>query len=142
MPRIAEKMPSPLKCLYRGLQKLGLSHWGIGPMIVFLFTLAGGCSLPEKYHPRLIGFRSKDDFAPSCPSAKFPLVSPTLRIMSSFLVVAAAKNLVAMNPHNAAVFDVKRLIGQARTFLYHPYLEHCKFLKAAEILLIEDHLGK
>ncbi|KAK1459473.1 hypothetical protein CMEL01_02472 [Colletotrichum melonis] len=66
MPSIAEKVPSPLKCLYRRPQKLGLSHWAIGPMIAFLCTLAGGCSSPEKHHPR-------DDFAPLCPSAKFPV---------------------------------------------------------------------
>ncbi|KAK1534310.1 hsp70-like protein [Colletotrichum costaricense] len=32
--------------------------------------------------------------------------------MSSFLIVSAAKNQVAMNPHNTVVFDAKRLIGR------------------------------
>ncbi|KAG7054019.1 hsp70-like protein [Colletotrichum scovillei] len=71
MPRIAEKMPSPLKCLYRRLQKLGLSHWA---------------------HDLVTEFCSKDDFAPLCPSAKFPLVSPILGIMSTYLIGDAAKN--------------------------------------------------
>ncbi|KAK1639861.1 hypothetical protein BDP81DRAFT_404510 [Colletotrichum phormii] len=39
------------------------------------------------------------------------LVSPTLSVLSVFLVVGVAKNQVAMNPHNNVVFDAKRLIG-------------------------------
>ncbi|KAK1508466.1 hsp70-like protein [Colletotrichum tamarilloi] len=44
------------------------------------------------------------------PAGLVELVSPTLRIMSSFLIVGAAKNQVAMNPRNTVVFDAKRLI--------------------------------
>ncbi|KXH63154.1 hsp70-like protein [Colletotrichum nymphaeae SA-01] len=32
--------------------------------------------------------------------------------MSSFLIVDAAKNQVAMNPHHTMVFNAKRLIGR------------------------------
>ncbi|KAJ0317941.1 hypothetical protein COL5a_010925 [Colletotrichum fioriniae] len=53
------------------------------------------------------------------------MISPTLSVLSVFVVVRAAKNQVAMNSHNNVVFDAKCLIGREFQDSEGPWTVHC-----------------